>query len=71
MPEDLDTLTFHWDHIIAQKHRGLTVLPNLACSCYGCNNQKQSDIDGIDPEGVTDDIVRLFHPRMDEWDEHF
>jgi len=71
MPEELDSLTFHWDHIIAQKHRGLTVLENLAWSCYGCNNQKQSDIAGIDPEGKTDDIVRLFHPRKDGWDEHF
>jgi hypothetical protein len=34
IPEELDTLTFHWDHIIAQKHRGLTVLQNLAWSCY-------------------------------------
>lgn len=71
MPEELDTLTFHWDHIIAQKHHGPTVVQNLAWSCYGCNNQKQSDIAGIDPEGNTDDIVRLFHPRKDDWHEHF
>jgi len=71
VPEDFDTLVFHWDHIIAQKHRGLTVLLNLAWSCFGCNNQKQSDIAGIDPQGKADEIVRLFHPRNDDWNEHF
>jgi len=69
--EEFDALSFHWDHIIAQKHRGRTVFENLAWSCYGCNNHKQSDIAGIDPEGATDDIVRLFHPRKDTFYEHF
>ena len=71
MPEELDTLSFHWDHIIAQKHHGKTVLHNLAWSCYACNNQKQSDLAGIDPKGEADTIVRLFRPRTDSWSEHF
>ena len=71
MPGVLDTLEFHWDHIIAQKHRGLTEFSNLAWSCFACNNQKQSDISGIDPEGKSHNIVRLFHPREDIWKEHF
>ena len=71
MPEELDTLVFHVDHIIAQKHRGPTTLGNLAWSCFSCNNQKQSDIAGIDPEGSRNQIVRLFHPRTDSWNEHF
>jgi 5-methylcytosine-specific restriction endonuclease McrA len=44
MPAELDSLEFHWDHIIAQKHRGPTEFANLAWSCFACNNQKQSDI---------------------------
>jgi uncharacterized protein (TIGR02646 family) len=71
MPEELDALTFHWDHIVAQKHNGQTTLQNLAWSCYTCNNQKQTDLAGIDPEGGTDAIVRLFRPRTDSWNEHF
>ena len=71
MPEEFDSLVFHVDHIIAQKHGGPTTLSNLAWSCFGCNNQKQSDIAGIDPEVQTTEIVRLFNPRVDDWDEHF
>jgi hypothetical protein len=71
MPEELDALAFHWDHIIVQKRHGQTALQNLAWSCYGCNNQKQSDIAGIDPKGEADAIVRLFRPRTDNWNEHF
>ena len=71
MPEEFDTLVFHWDHIIAQKHHGATTLSNLAWSCFGCNNQKQSDLSGIDPEGKTQEVVRLFHPRKDHWADHF
>ena len=71
MLEEFDSLVFHVDHIIAQKHGGPTTLSNLAWSCFGCNNQKQSDIAGIDPEVQTTEIVRLFNPRIDDWDEHF
>ena len=38
MPEDLDTLTFYWDHIIAQKHRGETVMSLLAVTVTQADN---------------------------------
>ena len=71
MPQSLDPIPFHIDHIIARKHGGHTTAENLAISCFGCNNQKQSDIAGIDPEGPPDVPVRLFHPRTDSWEDHF
>lgn len=71
MPEQFDTLVFHVDHIIAQKHRGATELYNLAWSCFSCNNHKQSDIAGVDPQWNKDEIVRLFNPRADQWPDHF
>ena len=71
MAEEFDPSPFHTDHIIAQKHRGPTVPNNLAWSCYACNNQKQCDIAGLDPQGSSDEVVRLFHPRKDHWHEHF
>lgn len=71
MLEEFDALVFQWDHIIAQKHSGTTDLMNLAWSCFACNNHKQSDIAGIDPENRTGEIVRLFHPRSDVWQDHF
>ena len=57
------------DHIIAEKHGGLTIEENLALACTICNKHKGSDIASIDNE--TGEIVRLFNPRKDVWSEHF
>jgi HNH endonuclease len=57
------------DHIIAEKHGGLTEAENLALSCTLCNKHKGSDLTSIDPE--TGEIVPLYHPRQDLWREHF
>ena len=57
------------DHVIAEKHGGLTKADNLALSCALCNKHKGSDLTSIDPE--TGDIVPLYHPRKDQWCEHF
>lgn len=69
LPEEYDRLPFQPDHIIAEKHRGPTVVENLAWSCYDCNMYKRPNIAGIDSE--TGDVVQLFHPRHDRWQEHF
>src|SRR5208282_2394935 len=60
---------FHVDHIIARQHGGSTVLENLALACLHCNRHKGPNIAGTDPK--TGELVRLFHPRMDEWNGHF
>ena len=57
------------DHIIAEKHGGLTTEENLALSCTICNKNKGSDIASIDTE--TGEIVPLFNPRNHVWSEHF
>ena len=69
MPQQYDALTFQIDHIIARKHHGTDELENLALACFACNNHKGPNIAGIDPE--TGEIVRLFHPRQDNWRDHF
>jgi hypothetical protein len=56
------------DHIVARKHRGPTNEENLAWACAACNGQKGTDIASLDPE--TEELVRLFDPRMDEWSQH-
>lgn len=61
--------SFEIDHIIAERHRGETVLDNLCLSCPQCNRLKSSDICSLDPE--TNAITPLFHPRRDAWLEHF
>ena len=57
------------DHIVAKKHGGLTEVENLALSCTLCNKHKGSDLTSIDPK--TGEIIPLYHPRQDLWDEHF
>jgi hypothetical protein len=69
MPQAFDDLPFQIDHIIARKHRGETQENNLALACFPCNNRKGPNIAGVDPE--TAQVVRLYHPRSDLWEEHF
>ncbi len=57
------------DHVIARKHRGPTTADNLAWACAACNGRKGTDIASIDPE--TQELVRLFDPRRDDWSLHF
>jgi hypothetical protein len=48
---------------------GETTLENLALSCQGCNNYKHTKTEGLD--STTQQIVPLFHPRQQSWQEHF
>jgi 5-methylcytosine-specific restriction endonuclease McrA len=69
IPESITLATHAIDHIVAEKHGGLTVADNLALSCTICNGHKGSDLASVDPETGT--IVPLFHPRRDRWSDHF
>ena len=57
------------DHVIARKHHGTDDLDNLCWVCFACNNHKASNIAGRDLQ--TGEIVRLFHPRQDSWNDYF
>ena len=67
--EDDSLLPHEPDHIIAVKHRGKSDEANLAWTCFTCNRSKASDLASIDLE--TEQLVRLFHPRNDRWEDHF
>lgn len=67
--QDFSIYTHEVDHIIAVKHSGETTSDNLALSCLSCNRHKGSDFATIDQ--VTKEIVPLFNPRNQVWDEHF
>ena len=69
LPAEMSELPFEFDHIIARKHGGQTAPDNLAFACLYCNRYKGPNLSGIDP--VSGEIVRLFHPRLDVWAEHF
>jgi hypothetical protein len=57
------------DHIIAEQNRGKTTLENLALACFHCNRHKGPNIATIEPS--SQEIVRLFNPRIDRWTDHF
>jgi HNH endonuclease len=69
LPESLVLISHEVDHVIAEKHGGLTQENNLALSCTLCNKNKGSDIASIVPD--TGEIVALFNPRNDCWSQHF
>jgi hypothetical protein len=60
---------FHLDHVVARQHAGTDNTENVAWSCQECNLLKGTNLSAIDPD--TGAVVRLFHPRTDQWDEHF
>ena len=57
------------DHIVPLALGGADTLENLALSCFGCNGPKSAFTEGTDPE--TDASAALYHPRRDDWREHF
>lgn len=69
LPEDASLFAFQPDHVIAVKHRGLTIFENLAWTCFYCNSYKGACVAGYDPDSWR--LTRLFHPRRDTWAEHF
>ena len=62
-------IAFHAEHIIAQQHQVDDSLENLAPSCDRCNAYKGPNLSSIDPK--TKAIVELFHPRKNQWNDHF
>jgi hypothetical protein len=60
---------FSAEHIRPRSRGGKTRLDNLAWACQGCNNHKYRRISARDP--LTGEIVSLFHPRRQDWGEHF
>lgn len=69
LPQDVSLYTHEVDHIVAEKHRGETVLKNLCLACLDCNRAKGSDFGSFDVE--TGEITLLYNPRRQTWDDHF
>ncbi len=67
--EEDDAYSFHVEHVIPKKHRGPSGLDNLALACHQCNLHKGSNLSGLEPD--TGKLTPLFHPRQQEWHDHF
>jgi HNH endonuclease len=60
---------FHIEHLRARQHGGDDTPANLALACPHCNRFKGPNLTSFDPE--TDELVPLFNPRTQSWQEHF
>ena len=70
LPEFADPhQAFHLEHIVPRQHGGDDMLENLAWSCSRCNRRKGTNLATIDAS--SGELVVLFHPRTQAWDEHF
>jgi 5-methylcytosine-specific restriction endonuclease McrA len=57
------------DHIIPEAAGGQPTWENLCVACHSCNEFKGAQTEARDP--LTGKRVRLFHPRQQQWSEHF
>ena len=72
LPQRGSILPHHIDHIIAQQHGGSSAESNLCLCCLRCNLKKGPNIASIDPQDHrAQRIIALFHPRQQQWEEHF
>jgi hypothetical protein len=67
--EQWQYVRFTVDHVVPLMHGGSDTFDNLALACFHCNRHKADKLTAIDPE--TEEIVPLFNPRQQTWDEHF
>lgn len=67
--QDYEPLRFHIEHVIPRQHGGKDSSENLALACHHCNLHKGTNLSGLAPK--TKKLTRLFHPRLDDWAEHF
>jgi len=68
-PERLSANRFTVDHVIPKSLGGSDEIDNLALACRRCNERRYNFVAGIDPD--TQEIVPLFSPRRQQWEEHF
>jgi 5-methylcytosine-specific restriction endonuclease McrA len=67
--DDSPLAALHIEHIVPKIHGGTDNPDNLALACIDCNLHKGTNLTGIDPQ--TNEVTELFHPRRQNWDDHF
>ncbi|MDZ4684226.1 MAG: HNH endonuclease signature motif containing protein [Planctomycetaceae bacterium] len=60
---------FTMDHLIPQSTGGSDDSENLALACRNCNERRSNRSEAFDWQ--TGDVVAIFDPRRESWDEHF
>lgn len=62
-------ISMSFDHIRPQSKGGETTFDNVCLACRSCNEFKSDLIEAEDP--LTQSTVLLFHPRQQQWSDHF
>ncbi len=68
-PAGITPSPYSVEHIFPRSEDGTDTPENLAFSCQGCNGHKAAKTTAPDP--ATRRIVPLFHPRRQQWSDHF
>lgn len=68
-PEVIFNFTHEVEHIIPRSEHGADHVNNLALACRSCNLRKADYLTGVDESTGREE--RLFHPRLDNWSDHF
>jgi hypothetical protein len=68
-PQAVFNLPLEVEHIVPVSRGGDDTAANWALACRACNLYKATHVSGSDPESHA--VVRLFHPREDQWEHHF
>lgn len=69
MHQSLQGATFHVEHVNPLTKGGETIPENLALACPSCNLHKSDRIEVFDNQ--SGQIVTIFNPRKDKWQDHF
>ena len=69
MHQTLQGATFHVEHIVPRSRGGRSELDNLAWACPSCNLHKSDRVEV--PSCDSGEMIPLFNPRTDIWEEHF
>ncbi|MEZ4729134.1 MAG: HNH endonuclease signature motif containing protein [Caldilineaceae bacterium] len=67
--QEYTAMPMHVEHIVPLVAGGTSDEDNLWLACPLCNGYKGTQTDAIDP--LTTERVQLFHPRQQNWYEHF
>lgn len=68
-PESIFNMVLEVEHIIPVIAGGTSDNDNLALACRSCNGFKGIRSSYIDPGSGREE--RFYHPRQDQWEEHF
>ena len=69
LPQSLNPNPLEIEHLLATANGGTDDEENLWLACRLCNGYKGTQTKAID--GETNQIVLLFNPRTQNWNEHF